>query len=82
MPGASCGDEDGVTGEDTRLLHNGIPQCGASAAPATVLAGVFWMNRREVKCEQKTLVCLSPHKSMGCRSKIIDQCQISTLYFC
>lgn len=79
MPGASYGAEDGATGEDTWLLHNGIPRHGVSAAPATVLAGAFWMNRREVRCEQETLVCLNPHKSMGYRSKAIDQCQHSLL---
>lgn len=51
MPGASHGDEDGVTGGDTWHLHNGLPRRGASAALATVLAGAFCMSRREVLLE-------------------------------
>lgn len=51
VPGASYGDEDGVTGEDTWCLHDGLPRRNAFAALAAVLAGAFWMSRREVLSE-------------------------------
>lgn len=51
VPGASYGDEDSVTGEDTWPLHDGLPWRGAFAVLATVLAGAFWMSRREVLLE-------------------------------